>query len=296
MKLTPLDIHHKEFRNSLRGYNAEEVDTFLDEVADEFERLFKENIDLSEKYEAANERVRSYVEIEKTLHNTMLAAQTSAEAIKAKAEAESDMLMRDAELKAKELIQLALTEKQRAQAELLRIKTADDDFRLRFRAMLEEYLRSVREVSVDPEAAGLAAEELSDATAGIEAVADSPTTDDEEFAPPAFMRPAEPAPSPETGRPIEPFAADMAAAMAADADVPARPHARVPRRADGNTQPLPMDEPPSTGFVQALALGEVEGPDVRQDTPTFEDPDEFTMPRRGPVGERDDDGVIEEID
>ena len=110
------------------------------------------------------------------------------------------------------------------------------------------------------------------------------------------MRGAEPAPAAEAARPIEPFAADVAAAMAADADVPARPHARVPRRADGSTQPLPMDEPPSSGFVQALTLGEVEGPDVRPDIPTFEDPDEFTMPRRGPVGERDDDVDIEEID
>ena len=60
MKLTPLDIHHKEFRHSLRGYSEEEVDAFLDEVADEFERLFKENIDLSEKIEAAEQHVRQY--------------------------------------------------------------------------------------------------------------------------------------------------------------------------------------------------------------------------------------------
>ena len=81
MKLTPLDIHHKEFRHSLRGYNEEQVDQFLDEVADEFERLFKENIDLAEKLEAANERVRGYQAMEATLNNTMVAAQQSAEEI-----------------------------------------------------------------------------------------------------------------------------------------------------------------------------------------------------------------------
>ena len=43
MKLTPLDIHHKEFGHALRGYNEVEVDQFLDQVADELERLFKEN-------------------------------------------------------------------------------------------------------------------------------------------------------------------------------------------------------------------------------------------------------------
>src|SRR5512139_1248974 len=93
MKLTPMDIHHKEFRVALRGYNQEEVDAFLDEVADEFERLFKENIDLSEKLEASNEKVRGYVEMEKTLHSTMLAAQQSAEETKAKAVKETELLM-----------------------------------------------------------------------------------------------------------------------------------------------------------------------------------------------------------
>ena len=65
MKLTALDIHHKEFRHALRGYNEEQVDAFLDQVADEFERLFKENIDLTERLEAADERVRSYQQIER---------------------------------------------------------------------------------------------------------------------------------------------------------------------------------------------------------------------------------------
>ena len=46
MKLTPLDIRHKEFKRGMRGYVDGEVDEFLDEVADEFERLFKENIEL----------------------------------------------------------------------------------------------------------------------------------------------------------------------------------------------------------------------------------------------------------
>ena len=52
MKLTPLDIRHKEFKRGMRGYADVEVDEFLDEVADEYERLFKENIDLSERVES----------------------------------------------------------------------------------------------------------------------------------------------------------------------------------------------------------------------------------------------------
>jgi cell division initiation protein len=302
MRLTPLDIHQKDFRTSLRGYNQEEVDAFLDEVADEFERLFKENIDLSEKLDAANDKVRGYAEIEKTLHNTMLAAQQSAEEIRAKADKEADGLMRDAELKAKDLIQTALAEKQRIQAELLHIKEAEDDFRLRFRQMLDGYMREIHEIGVEPQAAALVGLTAAEPPAPAPA---QPAPEPGNFEPPAFVQQAATAAAPEAApvepsgpKPIPPFKPDLDAAAAASSaadDSPSRPQARVTRHLDGATQPLPLD-PPSSGFVQSLTLGEVEGPDVRPDSPTFEDPGEYRVPRRGPVGERDDDLDIEEID
>jgi len=143
MKLTPLDIHHKEFRNSLRGYSPEEVDDFLDDVADEFERLFKENIDLNEKLEAANVRVREYGALEHTLQNTLVAAQTSAEDIKARATAESERMIREAEAKAAGIVGSALEEKQHSQAELARLNKAEEEFRASFRHMLEGYIASL---------------------------------------------------------------------------------------------------------------------------------------------------------
>jgi cell division initiation protein len=302
MKLTPLDIHHKEFRYSLRGYNQEEVDAFLDEVADEFERLFKENIDLSEKLESANDKVRSYAEIEKTLHNTMLAAQTSAEEIKARAANEADTLLRDAEIKAKELIQAALAEKQKTQSELLRIKSAEDDFRLRFRQMLEDYMRAIHELGVEPQAAAIAGLASEAGAAGQSTVVDEPRFVEDDLRPPAFVL-SEPEPSATLAgsKPIPPFKPDLDAAGVSASEVPpadgsTRPHARATRHLDGGTPSLELDDPPSTGFVQSLTLGEVAGPDLRSDTPTFEDPSEFGAGQRGLVGERDDDPDIEEID
>ncbi len=294
MKLTPLDIHHKEFRLALRGYNQEEVDQFLDEVADEFERLFKENIDLSEKLEAANEKVRSYSEIEKTLHNTMLAAQQSSEDIKAKAEKQADLLMRDAEIKAKELVQAALAEKQKTQSEFMRIKAAEDDFRMRFRDVLETYMRNLHEVPVAADVAalvGIAEEKVLDMAAqlGHTAPIDEPVAGAVAAAP----EPAQAVEAPvEAQAPAEREAVDTPFAPEPQASAPMRPRAQVGRRGEG---PEPTD-PPQAGFVQSLTLGEVEGPDVRPDAPTFEDPSEFSMPSRGAHGERDDDMDIEEID
>ena len=41
-ELTPLDIQHKEFAKVMRGYAMPEVDTFLDQITDEFTRLLDE--------------------------------------------------------------------------------------------------------------------------------------------------------------------------------------------------------------------------------------------------------------
>src|SRR6266511_417465 len=53
--LTPLDIQHKEFTKAMRGYAMHEVDTFLDQITEEFTRLQDEIARLREQ--AANAQV-----------------------------------------------------------------------------------------------------------------------------------------------------------------------------------------------------------------------------------------------
>ena len=52
MRITPLDIYQKEFRRVLRGIDADEVEEFLETVADDYEKLIKENKDLKEQMES----------------------------------------------------------------------------------------------------------------------------------------------------------------------------------------------------------------------------------------------------
>lgn len=258
MKLTPLDIHHKEFSHSLRGYNEEQVDRFLDEVADEFERLFKENIGLSEKLEAAQATVKEFESQRDTINNTLLAAQRSADDMSAKARTEADAVVRDAEVKAKEIIHNALSKKQQVAGELVRIKQAEEKFRAEYRALLEQNLRSVNEVSLPDDVDVLLGE------TGDGVVAD------------VAVRSPEPVVTP---------LADVAAEQ-----VPAP----MPEPAETSFAQQEM-QPPAPGFVQSVQLGELGQADVPDDL-TLSDPAEFPIPRLDALGERDDDLDIEEID
>ncbi|MBE0448347.1 MAG: DivIVA domain-containing protein [Actinobacteria bacterium] len=141
MKLTPLDIHNKEFHRAIRGYNEEEVDKFLDEVAEEFERLFKENIELKEQLEKAKQELEDYFSMERTLQNTLLVAQKSAEDITMQAQKQAELIFRDAELKAKEVIQESYDLKRKYKSTLSHLKQAEEDFRNKFKSMLESYMR-----------------------------------------------------------------------------------------------------------------------------------------------------------
>lgn len=170
MKITPLDIRHKEFKRGLRGYIDAEVDGFLDQVVDEYERLFKENIDLAERLEALSEKVAAYKRIEEALQKTLVSAQTSAEEVKQNATKAAQLVLHEAELKARQMIADAYSEKQTVEQATAKLKNAEEDFRFKFRQMLEGYLRQAEQA---PEAASGAALGSSEAKSAFARHADA---------------------------------------------------------------------------------------------------------------------------
>lgn len=148
MKVTPLDIRRKEFKRSMRGYSDEEVDLFLDEVADEFERLFQENIELQERIQRLEEQMAAHAQLREALEKTLITAQVQADEIKANARKESELILRDAELKARDIVGESYKETQRVQQALIQLKRLEEDFRFKFRSLLEGHLKLLEEAPI----------------------------------------------------------------------------------------------------------------------------------------------------
>ena len=72
--LTPLDIHNKEFKRSFRGYNEDEIDDFLDQVVNDYEKLFRENDNLKEELARMKKDNAQYQKLENNLKETLLIA------------------------------------------------------------------------------------------------------------------------------------------------------------------------------------------------------------------------------
>ena len=79
MDLTPIDLKKQEFRRVLRGYDPLQVRRFLDDVADAWEGLIRSQEELRQRTVDLGETIENYRRIERTLNETLLAAQRIAE-------------------------------------------------------------------------------------------------------------------------------------------------------------------------------------------------------------------------
>ena len=103
--LTPLDIENKRFTKTIKGYNVDEVDDFLDQLTIEYEKLYKENAEYKNKFDQLNKELEHYKTVEHTLQNTLLMAQSTAEDIKTMAQKQADQIIDDAKSEAKKMVE-----------------------------------------------------------------------------------------------------------------------------------------------------------------------------------------------
>ena len=100
---TQLDIENKKFsKQMMNGYSVEEVDDFLDELTVDYEKIYKQSTESNTKIESLMQELEKYKNIESTLQNTLIMAQSTADEIKKVAKQEADQLIREAQGKAKE--------------------------------------------------------------------------------------------------------------------------------------------------------------------------------------------------
>ena len=145
--LTPLDIENKRFGRSIKGYNVDEVDEFLDELTVQYEKLYKENAELKEQVESSKKDLEHYRSVEHTLQNTLVMAQTTAEDIKKMAQQQADKIIAEANSKAKKSVE----ELDRQEFELrAKLEEKKKEYEL-FKSKMERFLLSQLDMLKDEE-------------------------------------------------------------------------------------------------------------------------------------------------
>ena len=110
MKITPLDIQQMVFKVRFRGYDKEEVNRFLEELAETVEDLNRDNAVQREKIVFLEQQLTELKRTEATLSSTLVSAQSLAEDVKRSAQREAELVVKEAELKAGEMMRQARAE------------------------------------------------------------------------------------------------------------------------------------------------------------------------------------------
>jgi cell division initiation protein len=106
--LSPLEIQKQTFSRALKGYHPDDVRAYLHLVAEEIERLVRENDRLSRETAAMREDLEDHSNRERILKDTLLSAQKVAEDLTGNARKEAELIVKDAELLADRVIGQAM--------------------------------------------------------------------------------------------------------------------------------------------------------------------------------------------
>ena len=109
MNLTPLDIQRQMFSRALKGYNTDEIRAYLQLVAEEIERLIRDVDRLSRENGMLREDLDEHNARERILKDTLLSAQKVSEDVKANAQKEAELIVKDAELLSERLTSQAMS-------------------------------------------------------------------------------------------------------------------------------------------------------------------------------------------
>ena len=147
---TPLDIENKKFaKQMMNGYSVEEVDEFLDELTVDYEKLYKQSNESQTKITELEENIVKYKNLESTLNNTLIMAQSTADEIKKVAQQQADQIIRDAQgtakQKAAELEQQIILK----QKELEDLQKQFDVYKAKMESLLISQLELLKEVNKD---------------------------------------------------------------------------------------------------------------------------------------------------
>ena len=181
MQINPQEIQDREFREAFRGYNEDDVDTFLDEIAVEYSRLYQENQRMKVQLAALQQEVARFGDAPKRPSGTVAtpvtthppvqptpqetdarieAARKAAEAALEEAKRRAAEVVQRAEMRAREIDELtarrakdvdadasaALTDAQQRVADL---RKQEAELRCRIKTFLEQQLGALGSVDLD---------------------------------------------------------------------------------------------------------------------------------------------------
>jgi cell division initiation protein len=298
MPIRPIDVRRKEFKNSFRGYDANQVDDFLDAVADEFERTYTDNSRMREEISSLRERLQQFEELEGSIRAALVHAEQAAndlrrasareaDNVRQSASREADFTIREAQARAHQMLAESSARVENIQQSYEALHEAKRNFANDFRHLLKTYMdmmenmeitsakeieASLRErldtesIAVAREAATYEEETDTEPAEEAAAVGIEEARAAEEAGATQHMEPAETADEvPQTEPEVEPSTAEEEPATASH-EPEAQPVAEEETVVE---EPAPVDEPAAAKEQEPAPEEEPAAADVEREEPSL---------------------------
>lgn len=141
MRITPLDIQQKQFKVKFRGFDMEEVYSFLEIIREELEDILKENSMLKEKVALLESQIEEYRKIEQSIRDTLMTAQRLVDEYQSNARKEAELIIKEAEIKAENIIKEAQEKVVKIHEDIVDLKGIRRHFKEEIKRLIESHLR-----------------------------------------------------------------------------------------------------------------------------------------------------------
>ncbi|MBR0400562.1 MAG: DivIVA domain-containing protein [Mogibacterium sp.] len=147
--IMPIDIDKKEFSRDKRGYNSREVDEFLDIIVADYEKVLNDNRSMAHKIKSLEKQLAEAQKDDNAMLETLETAKKLMADISASAERRAELMMRDAELEAENMLLDARVSVRKLTDEHSVLTGKVNRLRNNFRRMLETELAKLDEDEFD---------------------------------------------------------------------------------------------------------------------------------------------------
>ena len=122
MSFTPVEIRHVRFGRALLGYRRSAVDQSLAGIADSFEGVWQERIDLADRVDQLEQEVAHHREVEELLRATLVSAERVSKDVREEAKREAEALLDEAHREARGITSEARRERERLLSDARRVR------------------------------------------------------------------------------------------------------------------------------------------------------------------------------
>jgi len=136
MKISPMDIQKQSFGQTLRGYDKDEVKSYLNIVAEEVAAIQRERDNLEQEAQTLRALIDEHRQRETMLKNTLLTAQRMSDELKEAARKQAESVVKEAEIQSDRLLELAQARAHEVERGILDLRAHRTTIRTDIRALV----------------------------------------------------------------------------------------------------------------------------------------------------------------